>query len=174
MNALLVRIPAADAHDLLRAAQSARALVARCCLDPGHCLSLEEAWAGLHFTLTGELPMPRDAALARGVSWDNTSLENALLGGTPLPHYGTMDGPLRYLAPDQVATMAAGLSAFGEEKLALAYDPEGLMDEGIPPDIWGEERALPWLRGQFVRLVAFYAAAALAGDGVLTRIAEGE
>ena len=49
--------------------------------DPSRLLNLGESWCGLHFVLTGEVPILKYEAIQRGTPWYEDSLENILMGG---------------------------------------------------------------------------------------------
>jgi len=128
-------------------------------------LNLKEAWAGLHFVLTGELPIPRQEALKRRISWDDESLENAIMGGTETD-YRASYGPARYLAPKQVENMSAQLSRITADEFKDRYDAEALTEENIPPGGWNAAAA-DWLSQNFTSLQRFYGEAAARRQGVL-------
>ncbi|HEX2033297.1 MAG TPA: DUF1877 family protein, partial [Chloroflexota bacterium] len=134
---------------------------------PGALLDLGESWAALHFLLTGEIPMPREEALRRGVAWDDASLENVLMGGQ-VTSFRSPVGAARYLAPAQVAHLAQELARITPEAFAERYDAAALAEEHIPPGPWGDDpQTQTWLVDVFRQLVEFFGAAAGAGEGVL-------
>src|SRR5581483_1515462 len=120
----------------------------------GEGLDLNEAWAGIHWLMTSEMPIPRYEAMKRGIEWSDDSLENVLLGGEPLP-LKTAFGPVRYLAPPQVAKLAALLQLLLPEEFAEGFDAEGLEDDGIPPSGWHDQRR-EWLAEHYRRLREFF------------------
>jgi hypothetical protein len=166
VEAFLIRIPGNQASDLLEDPKSFRQLLRHPQALPYERLELGETWPGLHFVLTGELPISRLEALKAGISWDEDSLENALLGGREVPH-GANWGPARYLEPKIVARMAQQLSAISVEQFRDNYDAGYLEEEQIPPGGWDLPQALDELTARFRQLVSFYQRAAAAQDGVL-------
>jgi hypothetical protein len=134
--------------------------------DPATCLDLDESWAGIHFTLTDEYPIPREDALQKGIAWDDTSLENVLMGGTATAHQGSY-GRARYLTPQDVAFFAKKLDAISLEQFEQWYDAEWLLENHIPPEIWDEDDARGWLVSYFARLKDFYQGAASNSEGLL-------
>lgn len=167
MDAYLLRVAAADADDILSSADAARQAIANRSKAPDHLLNLEESWAAMHYMLSGEVPFPKPEALRRGVSWDDDSLENVLMGGEPVPYKGSF-GPARYLNPQTVAAMSERLTIRGIEGFLEAYNPEAMTSHNIPPGDWDDAaETRDWLGAHFEKLAAFYKAAATAGDGVL-------
>lgn len=167
MEVFLIRIPGKQASSLLENPAFFQQL-----LHPTKALSWErldlgETWPGLHFVLTGELPISRPEALKAGLSWEEDSLENVLLGGEEVPH-GANWGPARYLEPEKVARLAQKLSTISVEQFRERYDAEYLEEEGIPPGDWNDlPRVLDELSEHFRQLVSFYQRAAAARDGLL-------
>lgn len=68
--------------------------------------------------------MPRDVALAEGVEWDDESLENALMGGEPMPYEDGLT-VARVLSPKTVQTLRARLHTLTPE------DSWDRVDDGI-------------------------------------------
>jgi hypothetical protein len=166
VDARLVRIPqqrvpalAASADEVARELDSAE--------GSDRELDLGEAWAGIHFLLTGEVPVPREVAERLGVHWDEDSPENALMGGSPTPFLGSF-GPARYRSPGEVARTAARLREIGVEEFHDRYDADALEAEQIPPDGWDDEgRAQEWLTSSYARLQRFYDETAADGAGLV-------
>src|SRR5271165_1779219 len=73
-------------------------------------LNIDKSWHGIHFLLTSS-------------AWGGTPpLSNAVLGGTEFgPDLGY--GPARYLTPDQVKEVAAGLDRITGETLRGRFNP---------------------------------------------------
>src|SRR5690348_5639321 len=126
-------------------------------------VDLGEYWPALHYTLSGESPMPRYVALAKGVEWDDDSLENVLMGGEATPYE---DGlcVARVLAPKTVKTLATKLRELTPEKVMDLVD-DGI-DEFLPAD-WPRATKCAVVVGPFNRLVECFAAAANASEGIL-------
>ena len=123
-------------------------------------LDLGKAWHGLHYLLTGT---------AWGVA---PPLGLAILGGEDIGP--EMDyGPARFVAPPQVAEVAAALAALSGQEVARRYDPQVMDAKQIYPTQWAGEGAagLDGLGDIFSRLATFYAGAAARGDSVLHWIA---
>jgi hypothetical protein len=164
----LVRVPTTDTDD----SSPDPATVARLldAADEGpQTLHLGVWWAGVHFLLSGEGPLPRHEAARRGIAWNADSLENALMGGV-LSGYEDALGGVRYLDPATVTIVAQQLTRLTGTDLAARYDTEALTDERIPPGPWTDLE-----RGHLLRstasLTSFYRLAAANGDGVLIHIA---
>jgi len=167
MDAYLVRVPSSDESNILRNAELVGKRLEQASREAGLRMDLGEAWAGLHFMLTGETPIPKQQAASRGVSWNDGSIENVLMGGDPTPYEASF-GPARYVRASQVKYLTKELSNIDVEDFASRYDSEALMDEHIPPETWdnaGEARE--WLTQSFIRLVNFYAMAAARDEGIL-------
>lgn len=124
--------------------------------DSRRLLNLEEAWCGLHFVLTGEVPILKYEAVLRGTSWHEDSLENILMGGDPTA-YECAFGMVRCVTPEAAAYIAPRLAEVGVSNLKSWYNPELLIENSIPPKIWHEDTfALQWLIDHFVKLKRFY------------------
>jgi hypothetical protein len=120
-------------------------------------LDVDKAWHGIHYLLTGE-------------AWGGEApLATAVLGGTEIgENFGY--GPTRYLAPDEVKTVAAALDSIPSGELAKRFSPEMLQTAEIyPHGPWADE-ALGYLLRYYDELVKFYKSAAHRGDAVLTYI----
>ena len=165
IDCVLVQIPIEEQSALAGDAAAIWQIIERS-EQNGRRLELGEAWGGLHFVLSGEVPIPKQEALRRGISWDDDSMENVLFGGMEVP-YVTSWGLARYLEPATVARMARQLSAISLQEFQDRYDPEALQDEGIPPDAWEEPETRDWLAARFLELVEFYKNAALKRAGIL-------
>lgn len=87
-------------------------------------LSLEKAWHGLHFLLTGS-------------AWEGSPPLNFLLGGEPIgADLGY--GPARILRPTQVEQLDAALSALSDDQLWSRFDPDAMVAAEIYPGSWDE------------------------------------
>jgi hypothetical protein len=96
-------------------------------------------------------------------------------GGTPISDFEwSNDGPARCLTPDQVKEMSAYFQATPPEHLASHYDPAAMTAADIYPSIWDREDDaegnLRWLQNEYEGLAGFFAAAAGAGDAIITMI----
>lgn len=88
-------------------------------------VSLEKAWHGLHFLLTGT---------AMEGDWP---LHFLLLGGQPLED----EESTRRLSPESVREVHRALAPISEEQLWQRFDPEQMSSEGVYPEIWDEPEA---------------------------------
>ena len=91
-------------------------------------VSLEKAWHGLHFLLTGS---------AEG---GDPPLNFLLKGGTPVGEDLGYGEP-RLLAPAEVRQMDAALAGLSADQLWARFDPARMKQEGIYPGIWDEPEA---------------------------------
>jgi hypothetical protein len=167
MDAFLVRVPKADADGVLKSADVVRKIIESAEDNGDFKLDLGEYWAALTFMLSGEMPIPKHEALRLGISWDNDSLENVLMGGEPTPFKASF-GPARSVDPEQVARLATKLADLSVDEFMKWYDPKELLKERIPPETWDDQSETRALIGHvFEELVAFYKRAAAHGDGIL-------
>lgn len=138
--------------------------------DPSRLLNLGEAWCGLHSVLTGEVPILRYEAIQRGTSWYEDSLENILMGGEPTA-YECAFGMVRCVDSAMVADMMPRLAGVSVTDLESWYDPELLIENSIPPEVWYKDAfALQWLSDNFVKLKSFYRDAFQQSYGLLIYI----
>ncbi|MET7509262.1 YfbM family protein [Streptomyces albidoflavus] len=79
-------------------------------------------------------------------------------------------GPPRLLTPAQVALAADALHRTSYDQLIRGVDPAELTRAEIYPQIWDAPASLEWARDFYTALVAFFRAAASAGDAVLVWI----
>jgi hypothetical protein len=88
---------------------------------PGHSVSIDKAWHGLHYLLCGKLePAPGP-------------LGQAVFGGTEIGEDQGY-GPARYFSPQQVAEIAAALQSPSlERELHARFDAEAMTQLGIIP-----------------------------------------
>ena len=124
---------------------------------PGHSISLDKAWHGLHYLLCGALePAPGP-------------LGQAVFGGTEIGEDRGY-GPARCFSPVQVAEIAAAFQSPSlESELHARFDAEVMTQMGIYPGVW-ETDDHGWLIDAFRTLRDFYAAASKAGQSVVTAI----
>ena len=129
----------------------------------GEMISLDKAWHGLHFLLTGTADGGREPA------------SFLLSGGEDL---GDDDGDAfqaRLLDPEQVRWFAEHLASLSTEELMRRFDPERMTKLRIYPDpIWKrpeeEDEPRGYLLGAFTDLREFAAKAAAEGDAVVVCI----
>ncbi|MBD2609891.1 DUF1877 family protein [Nostoc punctiforme FACHB-252] len=170
MNAYLVRVYREDGEKIISSSKTVENVIKQAQNQSDRVLDLDESWYGIHFVMTAEYPIPKDEAQRRGISWNNESLENVILGGSPTP-YKTMFGAARYLNPEEVAQMAEKLNNLTVDKFKEWCDPETLIEEQIPPVNWDENSTLcDWLSDYFKKLLELYKSAASVGDGILVYI----
>jgi hypothetical protein len=124
---------------------------------PGHSVSIDKAWHGLHYLLCGT---PDPAPGPRG---------QAVFGGTEIGEDQGY-GPARYFSPAQVAEIAAALQSPSlETELHARFDAEAMTQMGIYPGVW-ETDDHDWLIEAFRTVRDFYAAASRAEQAVVTII----
>jgi hypothetical protein len=171
MNAYLVRFKTQNSENNLEFPEAIQSVIKKAQHQTDHFLNLDESWYGIHFVMTDEYPITKTEAQQRGISWDDDSLENIIMGGSSTP-YKTSFGAARYLNPQQVERMAEKLEHLNVDKFKEWYNPEVLMSENMPPLNWDKGNTMrDWLVGYFKKLVEFYKAAASAGESILIYIA---
>ena len=123
-------------------------------------LSLEKAWHGLHFLLTGS-------------AWEADGVLSFLVsGGEPLSDVDLGYGPARFFQPDAIQQMDAALSGIADDELWSRFDPARMEAEGIYPVIWDEpeqdlrDEYLAYFHG----LKAFVRQASEKGNAVIVNI----
>ena len=167
MDGFVIAVSPAEGVELLRSEAAVAALIERSRTSADERLQLDDAWAALHFLLTGEVPLPKDEALRRGLSWDDAALENVLMGGAATPFQGFY-GAARYLDPAEVRRLAPKLAALNAVDFADRFEPAAFRRSNVQPAIWDDEvTARRWLAEHFWRLVRFYGAAAERERGLL-------
>lgn len=91
----------------------------------GQALSLEKAWHGLHFLLSGS-------------AWDGEEpLGFLAAGGEPIGE-DLGYGPARLLRPATVQTLRTVLGDITDDALWSRFDPARMEQQGIYPSIWDE------------------------------------
>ena len=92
----------------------------------GSSLSLEKAWHGLHYLLTG--------SAAEG----GLPLGFLLEGGEEV---GDDDGygPPRIFSPEEVEQIDTALAAVSDDALWSRFDPDEMSSEGVYPECWDED-----------------------------------
>ena len=124
---------------------------------PGHSISIDKAWHGLHYLLCGA-PEPAPGPLGQ-----------AVFGGTEIGEDQGY-GPARYFSPTQVAEIASALRPPGlEGELHARFDAEAMTRLGIYPGGW-DAGDHDWLIEAFRTVRDFYAAASKAEQAVVTLI----
>jgi hypothetical protein len=124
-------------------------------------LSLEKAWHGVHYLLTGSA---EPGATLRS---------QAVLGGVELgedPEGFSGYGPARYFRATQVREISAELSRPElEAEAAARFDPAKMSQMEIYPG-WSGDQDKEWLMDAFRRLRDFYANAAANGRAIVTSL----
>jgi hypothetical protein len=168
VQTILTQLPAAlfEAPDVVRAITDASDRLMRTSDD---ALVLGQYWLGLHFTLSGETPLPSTEARRRGVEWLNNPLEDALMGGEDA---GIADdlGGARFHRPPAVSRIAVALARLSDEDLRRKFDPVALTENDIPPAGWDDPEMWDGLVTEFRALREFYTSCHAAGAGVLLRV----
>jgi hypothetical protein len=125
-------------------------------LDTRRTLSLDKAWHGVHYLLTGS-GEPVEAMSG-----------HAVLGGTEIGEDFSGYGPARLFAADQVAALAEALADPAVEREAVErFDPPRMTELQIYPFGWEEDHR-EWLLSSLRALARFYAEAAEQGRAVAT------
>jgi len=122
-------------------------------------ISLDKAWHGIHFLLTGS------------ASKMNGGASLAILGGKPIGE-DLGYGPARVLSPSQVKAIAIALEKETPESLSSRYDPQAMEKAQIYPSIWQREgkEGLQFLLDSYKSLLAFYKRAADKGQAIVIAI----
>ena len=107
-----------DARDRLAKVASA--------LDVGPVVSIDKAWHGVHFVLTG------------AAEPDGSVLGNAVLGGDEVGE-DVGYGAARAVAPADVLAIHLALSTFDDAALASRFDADLMTELGIYPEVWDED-----------------------------------
>ncbi len=161
-NLALIRVPSARGKKLVDDADAVYELVSDS--PPDARLELGDGWLALHVLLTAEMPMPRHAALERGVEWDDASLENALMGGEATPYEDAFT-VARFLTPAQVKLAAKALAKVKVPSLPDRFDDE--VEEMLPASWRDVDAAAARLTASAQTLISWYQRAADAGEGML-------
>ena len=125
--------------------------------SPDCRVSLEKAWHGLHYLLTGEV-------------WGGDGpLAFLLAGGENL---GDDESPLRWFTPEETAQIHRALTRVSDDQLWSRFDPDAMGEKDVYPGIWDEpeDDLKSEYMGYFHALKSVVAAAADAGQGLLVSI----
>ncbi|HEV3261575.1 MAG TPA: YfbM family protein [Gemmataceae bacterium] len=126
------------------------------------CLSLQKAWDGLHFLLTGS------------ATGGEEPLGFLLQGGEAVGNFDPVYSPgARVFAPDATRRLDMLLSAMSDEQLWRRFDAAKMEAEEIYPDIWDEpeEHLREWYLGFFRDMKAFIHEASESQKALLVLIA---
>lgn len=119
-------------------------------------LSLDKAWHGLHYILTG------------AVEPAGTPLGQAVLGGIEVGEDFSGYGPARVLDPALTASIARALeSPELEDETRARFDPQRMTELRIYPFGWNAE-SLHWLLSALRDLRLFFAGASAHGRAIIT------
>ena len=91
---------------------------------PAHSVSLEKAWHGLHYLLTGQ------------VGEDHGPLGFLLAGGEQLGD--DEESPVRWFTPEETEQIHKALSGISDDELWSRFDADEMEQRGIYPGIWDE------------------------------------
>jgi hypothetical protein len=121
-------------------------------------ISLEKAWHGLHYLLTGEV-------------WEGQGpLAFLLAGGEQLGE--DEESPVRWFTPDETNQIHQALSRVSDDQLWSRFDASEMEQQEVYPGIWDEaeedlkEEYLTYFR----ELKQVVAAAAQSGQGLVVTI----
>lgn len=122
--------------------------------------SLEKAWHGLHYLLTGE-------------PWESFGpLAFILAGGDEIDGSDGGYGPARSFTPDETQHINAAISAITDDQLWSRFDVEAMTAQRIYPEIWDEPE--PDLKDEYTmyfrQLKQLIADAVSRGQGLLVML----
>ena len=89
-------------------------------------VSLEKAWHGLHYLLTGEVEEGRGP-------------EAFLLAGGEV--LGDEEDGVRWFTPEETAGIHQALSGISDDRLWSRFDADAMEQQGVYPGIWDEPEA---------------------------------
>lgn len=124
-------------------------------------LDIDKSWHAIHFLLTGSA----DERVP--------PLGNAVLGGNELGDVDLGMGPGRYLTAAEVRHITAALGQIPATTLREHFSLSALAAANIYPNVWRRgdaETEWAYILPYYTALVAFYHAAAQAGDAMLLYI----
>lgn len=126
--------------------------------SPAASISIDKAWHGVHYLLSGKAEPGADLA------------SQAVMGGTEVGD-DLGYGPARYFEPDRVAAIAKELSRPSlEAEMTARFDPDQMMQLGIYPGQFVPGEDDERLMEAFRKLRQFYVDASAAGLAVVTCI----
>ena len=89
-------------------------------------VSLEKAWHGLHYLLTGS-------------AWEESGpLAFIVAGGEEVPDSDAGYGPARLFSPAETAEIQATLAGIDDAELWSRFDAEAMDESEVYPGIWDE------------------------------------
>lgn len=170
MKSCFVRVPPHSLEMALGSEQEVERVI-RLAHGTDLLLDLDDAWCGLHFLLTGEVPITKGDAQRLGIAWWSDSLENAIMGGMETSYRDSYRFA-RLLSVQETSNMAQKLADLNPSLLAARFNPADMIEEKIPPQHrWREEtHALTWLHDNFMKLRTHYGRATRNNDAMLIYI----
>lgn len=122
-------------------------------------LDIDKSWHAIHFLLNGE-------------AWEGDQpFFDVVLGGMPLGDVEIGYGPVRFLTPSEVQSVASVLTTITANDLRTRFDLDALAAAEIYPNVWEDEtEELDYLLPYYERLVRFFQAAAQRGEAMLLYI----
>lgn len=130
--------------------------------NSGRFLSIDKAWHGVQFLLTGNPSHNADDHEPR-------ILADAILGGA-VTDWEAVYGWVRVLTPERVRALSEALAPLSRDVLASRFDASSLTESHIYPIFPGEEwddADRDWLLDAFDQLKTFVQIAATEGDAIL-------
>ena len=124
MTVDVYRVSASEGEHLLGDPSAAKSLVAQTGLE--NSVSLEKAWHGLHFLLTGD---------SFGTSGP---LAFICAGGADIPGTEGGYGPARIFSPSETTAIHEALVNVDDDALWSRFDPDAMTEQGVYPVIWDE------------------------------------
>jgi len=120
--------------------------------DEGVSTDLDKAWHGIHYLLTG-------------TAWEgNAPLNFLVAGGREVGDIDVGYGPARVLTAAETRAAHTALAGIGDEALRARFDPTGMMESEIYPEIWDrspdEDDTLGYLM-DYVRILRTFLAEAV-------------
>lgn len=117
-------VSAASAEDLGRSARSGvLGGLLRPSTTTATSVSLEKAWHGLHYLLTGEV-------------WEGSGPLAFLLAGGEL--VGEEEESPRWFSPEETAEIHQALSGVSDDKLWSRFDADEMEQQEVYPGVWDE------------------------------------
>jgi len=134
--------------------------------------SLKQSWDGLHFLLSPSRRKP-SSVWDTSIVWNSTDLMGIAVIGKATLNDTCKIGFVapKWIPPDLVSQIAAGLKEMKWETLDDLYSPGGMKKCGVyPEELWDEEdedRGRNYLRYWFIQLSRFYQMAASLNQAVI-------
>ncbi len=145
-------------HQRWAAGPHAQTALLQTLTSTGSSVSLEKAWHGLHYLLTGDV-------------WEGHGPLAFLLAGGEL--LGSDDeAPARWFTPEETAQIHQALSQLSDDELWARFDPVAMEQNEIYPGIWDEpeEELQEEYLGYFQQLKQVVEVAARNGQGLIVTL----